>query len=94
MLPTIPAALPVLLAQIHLPGGLGSIGGILILVGWIWLIVMGFKTHVVWGLVVLLIPALGGIVYGAVHWPGTMTPLIILIIGLVIGGAPLGMTLF
>jgi hypothetical protein len=39
-----------------------------------------------WGLVVLLIPIIGGIVFGIVKWPGTKVPLILLVVGLILGG--------
>lgn len=66
----------------------GNIGGILFLIGWVWLIVMGFKDKDWWwGLVVLFIPILGGLGFGFIKWPGTKTPLILYIIGIVLGGS-------
>lgn len=77
--------------------GAGSgVGGLLFLVGWIWLTVMGFRQgrDWWWGLVVLLIPGLGGLVFGVVKWPGTKVPLILLVAGLLLGGPALRTTLF
>lgn len=74
-----------LLGQIHVAGG---VAGIIFLVGWIWLVVMGFqqKPDWWWGLIALLIPFLGGLVFGIVKWPATKIPLILLIVGAVLGG--------
>lgn len=65
-----------------------GIGGILVLVGWVWLIVMGFRQgrDWWWGLVAL-IPVLGTLVFGVVKWPGTKVPLILFVVGLLLGGS-------
>ena len=63
-----------------------GIGGILFLVAWIWMMVIAFPDHVGWGLLVLLIPGLGGIIYGAMRWPITTVPLILLIVAILLGG--------
>lgn len=63
-----------------------GLGGLLFVIGWIWLIVMGFKHHIGWGLVVLLVPFLGGLIFGLSKLPGTQTPLILLVIGFILGG--------
>lgn len=64
-----------------------SATGLLFLIGWIWLMVMAFQgKDWWWGLIVLFIPGIGGIIYGAIHWPGTKVPLILLILGVVLSG--------
>ncbi len=70
-------------AGFHIGSGLG---GLLFLIGWIWLMTIAFPDHVGWGLLVLLLPGLGGIIYGAMRWPATMTPLILLLVGMLLGG--------
>jgi hypothetical protein len=69
---------------VHIGGGAG---GLLFLIGWIWLVIMGFKDgQWWWGLVVLIVPVLGGLIYGGLRWPGTKVPLILLVVGLLLGG--------
>lgn len=70
-------------ALTHIGGGAG---GLLVLIGWIWLVVMGFKTELVWGLIALLLGPLGALVFGIVKWPMTQTPLILMVVGLILGG--------
>lgn len=72
----------------NLSTGTGA-GGLLALIGWIWLIVMGFQQgrQWWWGLVVLLIPPIGPLVFGIVKWPGTKVPFILFVVGLILGGA-------
>ena len=61
-------------------------GGVLFLVAWIWLMVIAFPDHIGWGVLVLLVPGLGGLIYGLVKWPATKVPLILLVVSMVLGG--------
>ncbi len=68
----------------------GGLGGLLVVIGWIWLVVMGFQDSVLWGILNLLLFPILAIVFGAMHWPKTQVPLVLLIVGLVLGGAGAG----
>ena len=68
-----------------------SLGGLLALVGTIWLIVIAVQTgqttgdKVLWGLVNFLCQPLGGIIFYFVKKQG-LVPLLLVIVGWVIGG--------
>jgi len=54
------------------------------LVSFIWLVVLAFKTHVVWGLASLLLP-LAVVVFAILHWRNTWIPFVInLVAGLLL----------
>ena len=59
------------------------LGGILCIVGGIWLLVVAFKTSVWWGLGSLLIPVVG-IVFAIMHWQAAKTPFLIYLVGVVL----------
>lgn len=63
-----------------------GLGGILFLIAWIWMMVIAFPDHIDWGLLVLILPGVGGLIYGIVRYPVTTRPLILLIVAMVIGG--------
>jgi hypothetical protein len=74
---------------------LASIGGILLLVGGIWLIVLAFQKSILWGICSLLIPFVV-LIFALMNLPATQKPLIIAIVGLVlqiVGGAMGGISL-
>lgn len=75
-----------LLTLANITAGGHGLAGLLVLIGWVWLVVMGFQHHVGWGLLVLLLPGLGGLVFGIAKWPATQTPLILMVVGLFLGG--------
>lgn len=68
---------------------LGALGGIMVLVGWIWLIVTAIqvgadtKEKVIWGLVNFFCQPIGGIVFYIMKKAG-LVPLLILIVGYVL----------
>lgn len=65
-----------------------GIFGILLLIGWIMLIIAGFKDKDWWwGLIVLFVPLFGGLIFGILRWPGTKTALILYLLGLLLGGS-------
>jgi hypothetical protein len=74
-------------------GGLEIIGGLavlfgalLCLVGWIWLIVLGFKTGgALWGILNIFCQPITGIIFCIMHKIGWL-PLALMIIGMVIEG--------
>lgn len=70
---------------------LGMLGAILALVGWIWLIITGFKVGgVLWGILNIFLQPITGLIFCIVKKAG-WTPFIIMIIGVVLavgfGGA-------
>ena len=67
-----------------------SLGGILYLIGWIWLAVIAFKTEgVLWGLIVLLLGWVGGLVFCLVKGVG-WAQFALMIIGMIIAGGLYG----
>ena len=61
-----------------------GLGFILALVGWIWLIITGFKTGgVLWGILNIFFQPITGIIFCIVHKTGWV-PLILLILGNII----------
>jgi hypothetical protein len=64
---------------------LETIGWIVAVIGWIWLVVMGFRHNIAWGILNLLIPVVA-IIFGIVHFAEARTPLIIMIVGALVAG--------
>lgn len=56
---------------------------VLTLVGWVWLVVLGFKDHWAWGLGILIIGFLG-LVYGFMNFSKAKIPTIMLLVGLIL----------
>lgn len=50
------------------------LGALMLVVGHVWLVVVAFRTTIVWGLVTLLIPFWGSLVYIAMHWRRSAKP--------------------
>lgn len=68
--------------------GMG-LGGLIAFIGWVWLLVVGFKEGgVLWGIVIFLFSGIGGLIFCIVHKNG-WAPFIMMIVGGVI--ASLGM---
>ncbi|MFV0442255.1 MAG: hypothetical protein ACK5Q5_01645 [Planctomycetaceae bacterium] len=63
-------------------GGLG-----LALVGWVWLLVVAYRTHLGWGIAVTLIPP-AAILFIARQWTKAKAPLGVILAGLLISAAP------
>jgi hypothetical protein len=59
------------------------LGAILSIVGWIWLVVVAFKTGVWWGLGTLFIP-LVGLIFAIMHWSEAKVPFLVSIVGSVL----------
>lgn len=57
-----------------------GIGGLLTLVSTIWLLVLGFKEHVLWGLAIFFLPG-AGLVYGIMRWAKAQEALILGFVG-------------
>lgn len=63
-----------------------GLGSILILVGWIWLIVLGFKKGgALWGILNIICQPITGIIFCIMHKTGWI-PLILMILGMIIEG--------
>lgn len=60
--------------------GLVGIGGLLSLASTIWLIVLGFQEHVLWGLAIFFLPG-AGLIYGIMRWAKAQEALILGIVG-------------
>ena len=65
---------------------LQSIGGILALVGWVWLLVIAFSENIGWGIGSLLC-GIVALIFAITRWPETKTPALIYVAGLVLSGA-------
>lgn len=63
-----------------------GIGGLMCLVGWIWLIVLGFKHGgALWGILNILCQPITGIIFCIMHKTGWI-PLALIIVGSIIQG--------
>ena len=67
-----------------------SLGSILYLIGWIWLVVIAFRTEgILWGIIVLLFGWIGGLIFCLVKGIG-WTQFALMIVGFVIAGGSYG----
>jgi hypothetical protein len=72
----------------------GGLGGLLFLVGWIWLIVIAFQTSgALWGILNIFFQPVMGIIYAIVNKVGWLQ-VGLMIIGLLLTGAGMGTSLF
>jgi hypothetical protein len=63
-----------------------SLGGLLYLIGWIWLVVIAFRTEgIVWGVIVLLFGWVGGLIFCLVKKAG-WAQFALMVVGMVIAG--------
>lgn len=62
---------------------LQSIGGVMALVGLVWLLVLAFSEHIGWGIGSLLCGVVA-LIFAITRWPETKTPALLYIGGLVI----------
>lgn len=68
--------------------GLAGIASICGLIGWIWIIVLAFQNgDVIWGICSILFCGIVALVYGIMHFQQAKVPVILLVIGMVAGGA-------
>ena len=58
-------------------------GGLMALVGWIWIMITAFSESVLWGVGILLLGPLG-LVYGFLRWDELKVPTILYAAGIVI----------
>lgn len=56
-------------------------------IGWVWLLVVAFRTSLAWGFIVLLIPP-AAVWFIPKHWPRAKAPLGVVLAGLLISAAP------
>ena len=66
-------------------GIVGGIGGLIALIGWVWLIILGFKKSAVWGIVVILLSWLGGLIFCIVNKEGWLQLALMTIGGILAG---------
>lgn len=72
----------------------GGLGGLLFLVGWIWLIVIAFqKDGALWGILNIFFQPIMGIIYLLVNKSGGLQ-VALMIIGFLIMGAGMGSSIF
>jgi len=62
---------------------LSMLGLVIALVGVVWLLVITFKTSVLWGFGSLFIPIVS-LVFVAMHWDETKRPFLIQVVGVVL----------
>lgn len=60
-----------------------AVGGLIMFVGFIWMVINAFKTSLVWGICSLLIP-LVAMVFAILNWSTNKTAFLIWLAGLVI----------
>lgn len=60
-----------------------GLGGLLMLVGFIWIVINAFKTSIVWGICSLLIPLVAQI-FAIMNWATNKAPFLVWLGGLVI----------
>jgi hypothetical protein len=70
---------------------LQTFGWIIAIIGWIWLVAMGFKHGIAWGLLNLLLPFVA-FIFGIVHFSEAKTPFLIMVIGSILAG--MGLIIF
>ena len=63
----------------------GGIGGLILIIGWLWLIILGFKKSAVWGILIILLNWLGGLIFCIVHKEGWLQ-LALMTIGAILAG--------
>jgi hypothetical protein len=78
-------------------GGLGmGFGALLFLIGWIWLIVVGFKQGgALWGILIILFSWLAGIIFCFMNKTGWV-PLVLMLVGVffyAVGAVPFMMSM-
>ncbi|MGL4421964.1 MAG: hypothetical protein ACRCZF_14955, partial [Gemmataceae bacterium] len=61
--------------------------------GYLWLIFKAFRSHILWGLAVLIVTPIGGLVYGLFHLRAALRPLILLLLGFMLMSAPYALNL-
>jgi len=75
--------------------GLNGLGGLAILVGVIWTAVIAFqKENILWGIFCLLCAPLVALIYGILNFDRAMVPVILIIVGIILGGVGVGNLLF
>jgi hypothetical protein len=62
-------------------------GALLLLVAWLWLLVVAFRQHILWGLGCLFVTPLL-IVFAPLHWPRARRPVALALLGALVMTAP------
>ncbi len=65
-----------------MPPLLFGVGVVLVLVGWIWLLVMAFQEGILWGLGMLCLGPIVGLIYSILHWQQARSPFLTYVAGL------------
>ncbi|MFP4496705.1 MAG: hypothetical protein ACLFQV_00735 [Vulcanimicrobiota bacterium] len=73
---------------------LAVVGGVMALVGWIMLLIIMFRKHILWGIIGILLPWIGGIIFAVLNWDISRGPIMYYILGTVLAiiGAAMGGT--
>lgn len=66
---------------------------VLMLVGWIWLVVLGFKDHWGWGVGIFLL-GIVGLVYGFMNFQKAKVPTLLLLAGIILYFVAVGGLMF
>lgn len=64
------------------------VGGLMYVIGWIWLSVLAFKEGIVWGLAVLFVPCVA-FIFALIHGNEARLPFLIAVFGNVLMGIAL-----
>ena len=73
--------------------GIGGIGGLIALIGYIWLIVVGFKQGgALWGILIIFFSFLAGLIFCIMHKTGWV-PWILMVLGGLVAGFGMGLGL-
>jgi hypothetical protein len=65
---------------------LSAIGGIMVLIGWIWIVVAAFKDSIGWGIGSLLC-GIVAFIYGVMNFATLKVPVLLWIVGVILSGA-------
>jgi hypothetical protein len=57
-------------------------GSLLVLIGWVWILIMGFSESILWGIGIFLLSPLA-FVFGILHWNEAKIPVILMAVGTV-----------
>ncbi|REJ75357.1 MAG: hypothetical protein DWQ47_07700 [Acidobacteria bacterium] len=71
--------------------GIGGIGGLIALIGYIWLIVVGFKQGgALWGILIFFFSFLAGLIFCIMHKTGWV-PWILMVLGGILASLGMGL---
>ncbi len=68
-----------------------GLGGIMLFIGWIWLVIEAFKVNILWGIGCILLPIID-LIFAIIHWEVAKKPFGIYLTGFIL--VVLGTVLF